>query len=584
MAVFRALIFLSIVASNILGQTPIFPLKDIRAGQRGIGKTVFSGDKVQEFQVEVLGVLDNLGPKQSIILARLSGGPLSETGIIQGMSGSPVYIDGKLVGAVALGFSYAKEPIAGIRPIEEMTAINPAPAPPRSDSARLHSARMDNVALPPVSAWGPVKLIEIATPLSFGGFTSSTLEHFAPQLRKLGFEPMQGVSSGGRLPPKMGDPSLLHPGDMITVQLLSGDYSIGADGTVTQIDGNRLFAFGHQFLSVGNTDLPFARANVITVVPNVQSSFKISSAREWMGSITQDRSTSIFGELGRRARTVPLTIAVHGARHAPSSYSMQMATDRVLSPLILQMAIYSAIDATERATGLGSFDVKGEIQFDKGLAPIHLDNTYAGDFGVPSLVSSGVAAPLAYAMSAGFDALKIRNIDISIAAAETKRVLQIDQLTARRDVHPGEAIELAVSFSGENGIELERRVSYTVPIGTPEGPLQFTATDATSANLADFQQFITMPPKSPAQVVALVNGLRRNTKAYLRVSRNETAYQEQGMDLPDPPPSLALLLAKSQGASAMNLFSQGSTIAEIPIDTGDAVVSGTKTMQVEVKQ
>ncbi len=133
-------------------------------------------------------------------------------------------------------------------------------------------------------------------------------------------------------------------------------------------------------------------------------------------------------------------------------------------------------------------------------------------------------------------------------------------------------------------MEVERRVSYTVPIGMPEGPLQFTVTDATSANLADFQQFITMLPKSPAQVVALVNGLRRNTKAYLRVSRNEVAYQEQGMDLPDPPPSLALLLAKSQGAGAINLLSQGSIIAEIPIDTGDAVVSGTKTVQVEVKQ
>ena len=566
----RLLIFLSIVTSTLRAQTAIFPLKDIRVGQRGVGKTVFVGNRVEEFQVEVLGVLENLGPKQSVILARLSGGPLDTTGVIQGMSGSPVYIDGRLVGAVALAFSFSKEPIAGIRPIEEMQATNPV-AEERTLARAARSPEFGS------------KLVEIATPLSFNGFTGSTLDHFAPQLRKLGFEPMQGVSSGGHLSPKMGDPSLLHPGGMITVQLLAGDYSIGADGTVTDIEGTRVFAFGHHFLSVGNTDLPFARAEVLTVVPNLQSSFKISAAREWMGSVTQDRSASIFGELGRRARTVPLSIRVHGVRHAPSSYHMEMASDRVLSPLILQMAVYSSIDATERVTGLGSFNIKGQIEFEKAGA-VRLDNTYAGDFGVAAIVSAGVAAPLAYAMSAGFDALKIKSVDLEIEAAETKRILQVDQITTRREVRPGEAIELAISFTGESGTELEKRVSYTVPVGTPLGTMQFTVTDAGSANLADFQQFITMLPKSPTQVTTLLNKLRRNTKAYLRISRNEIAYQAQGMDLPDPPPSLALVLAKSQGTASMNLLSQGSTIAEIPIDTGDAVVSGTKTIQVEVKE
>src|SRR5437879_7488916 len=166
---------------------------------------------------------------------------------------------------------------------------------------------------------------------------------------------------------------------------------------------------------------------------------------------------------------------------------MEMASDRVLSPLILQMAVYSAIDATERVTGLGSFNVKGQIEFEKA-GPVRLDNTYAGDFGVPGSVSAGIAAPLAYAMSAGFDALKIKNIDIDIEAAETKRILQVDQITTRREVHPGEPIELAVSFTGESGVELEKLISYTVPVGIPLGTLQFTVTDAGSANLADYPQ------------------------------------------------------------------------------------------------
>jgi hypothetical protein len=575
--VFRSLFYLSIVASNVFGQPAIFPLKDVRAGQHGIGKTVFSGSQAQEFQVEILGVLENLGPKQSVILARLSGGPLEKTGVMQGMSGSPVYIDGRLAGAVALAFSYSKEPITGIRPIEEMLAASPAAAPGRSELARLENRH-------PAVQFGASKLVEIATPLAFNGFTTATLDHFAPELRKLGFEPVQGISSGGNPAPKMGDPTSLHAGDMISVQLLSGDYSMGADGTVTLIDGNRLFALGHQFLDAGSTDLPFARAEVIALVPNVQASFKISTAREWMGAITQDRSTTIFGELGRRARTVPLSIGIRGARQTTVSYNMRMAADRVLAPLVLQMAVYSAVDATERSLGAGSYTVKGTIEFEKGMAPVLLDNTYAGDFGVPGMVSSGVAAPLSYALSAGFDALNIKNIDIFIEASETKRVLQVDQITARKEARPGDPVELTLSFTGENGAVVERRISYSLPVGSPTGTLQFTVTDAAAANLADYQQFIGTQPKSPTQVVSLLNKLRRNTKAYLRITRNEVTYQAQGVDLPDPPPSLALVLAKAQGASAMNPLAQGMAIAEIPIDLGDAVVSGTKTIQVEVKE
>jgi hypothetical protein len=575
-AVFRSLIYLSIVSSTLFGQPAIFPLKDVRAGQHGVGRTVFSGGKAEEFQVEVLGVLENMGPKQSVILARLSGGPLEKTGVMQGMSGSPVYIDGRLAGAVALAFSYSKEPITGIRPIEEMLAIGAVQPSARTELASL--------AKDSPAQFGASKLVEIATPLSFNGFTPATLDHFALALRKFGFEPVQGISGGGRPAPKMGDPTLLHAGDMISVQLLSGDYSIGADGTVTLIDGNRLFALGHQFLSVGNTDLPFARAEVITLVPNLQSSFKISSAREWMGSITQDRSTSILGELGRRARTVPLSISVRGARQTPSSYNMQMAADRVLSPLILQMAVYSVIDATERSMGLGSYAVKGTIEFDKGTPPVQLDNSYAGDFGLPATVSTGIAAPLSYAMSAGFDALNIKDIAIEIEASETKRVLQVDQITTRKEARPGDTVDLTVSFTGENGVAMEKRISYNLPIGTATGTLQFTVTDALSANLADYQQFIGTMPKSPLQVVSLLNKLRRNTKAYLRILRSEVTYQAQGMDLPDPPPSLALVLAKAQGTSAMNQLAQGMAIAEIAIDVGGAVVTGTKTVQVEVKE
>jgi hypothetical protein len=573
-----------ILASALFGQTPIFPLRDIQAGQRGIGKTVFSGNKIEEFQVEILGVLENLGPRQSVILARLSGGPLDRTGVMQGMSGSPVYINGRLVGAVALAFNFAKEPIAGIRPIEEMLAVsdgrasNPrevarashTPAPPHASSINTESLAAN--------------LIDIATPVSFSGFTSATLDHFGPELKKLGLEPRQGLSSGGNLPSKLGNPAQLRPGDMISVQLLSGDLSIGAEGTVTEVDGQRIYAFGHQFMSAGNTDLPFARAEVLTLLPNLATSFKISSAKQWMGSITQDRSTSIYGELGRKAETVPVAITVKDGRPTPLSYHMQMVQDRVLSPFIVQMAIYSAIEATERTLGLGSYSLRGAVEFQRGLPALKLDNTYAGDFNVPQLASLGVASPLASLMSAGFDALKLKDINLEIEASERKRLLQVDQVAASpKEVHPGQPVELSVTFTGENGVEVQKNVRYTVPGGAPAGTLNFTVADGTYSNTLDYQQMIGAAPKSPTQLVSFLNNLRPNTNAYVRVWRTDPAFQVQGEDLPAPPPSVGLILSRAQAAQGIWL-PRGSKIAELEIQTGDIVVTGSKTAQVEVKE
>ncbi len=562
----------SVWAQLASGQLAIYPLRDVRAGQHAIGKTVFQGNKIEEFQVEILGVLENVGPRQSVILARLSGGPLAETGVMQGMSGSPVYMDGRLVGAVALAFNFSKEPIAGIRPIEEMLAVG---EPAQTPAGPKVASSSDSLAS---------KLIDIATPVSFSGFTAGTLDQFAPQLKKLGLEPRQGVSSGGKLPSKLGAPASLRPGDMIAVELLSGDMSIGAEGTVTAVDGKSIYAFGHQFMSVGNTELPFARAEVLTLLPNLNSSFKISSPLEWMGTITQDRSTSIYGELGRKADTIPVSITVKDGRRAPIAYHMQMIQDRVLSPYIVQTAVYSAMDATERTLGLASYSLRGGVEFANGAPPLRLDNTYAGDFNVPLQASSGVSAPLASILGAGFDALKIKSIDLEIEASEHKRFLQVEQITASpKQVHPGGSVELSVTLTGENGLEVQKSVSYRVPVGAPAGALNFTVSDGILSNALDYQQMASEPPKSPTQLVSLLNNLRPNTNAYVRVWRTDPAFQVQGQDLPNPPPSVGLILAKAQAAQGV-WVPRGSKIDELQIQTGNVVVSGSKTAQVEVTE
>jgi hypothetical protein len=565
------------------GQIAIFPLRDVRAGQHAIGKTVFQGNKIEEFQVEILGILENVGPRQNVILARLSGGPLAETGVMQGMSGSPVYMDGRLMGAVALAFNFSKEPIAGIRPIEEMLAVGDSGQPPVAPKVASNKAASNADSFSSKLDSFVSRLIDIATPVSFSGFTAGTLDQFAPQLKKLGLEPRQGVSSGGKLPPQLGTSASLRPGDMIAVELLSGDMSVGAEGTVTAVDGKSIYAFGHQFMSVGNTELPFARAEVITLLPNLNSSFKISSPLEWMGAITQDRSTSIYGELGRKAETIPVSLTVKDGRRAPLVYHMQMIQDRVLSPYLVQTAVYSAMDATERTLGLASYSLRGGVEFVDGAPPLKLDNTYAGDYNVPLQASSGVSAPLASILGAGFDALKIKSIDLEIEASERKRFLQVDQITASpKQVHPGGTVELAVTLTGENGLEVLKSVRYRVPVGAPAGALNFTVSDGSLSNALDYQQ-LSEPPKSPTQLVSFLNGLRPNTNAYVRVWRTDPAFQVQGQDLPNPPPSVGLILARAQATQGV-WVPRGSKIDELQIATGDVVVSGSKTAQVEVTE
>ena len=572
------------LATALAAQTGFFPLQDVKPGMRGTGRTVFSGSQVDEFQVEILGVLDNVGPKESLILARLSGGPLEHTGVLAGMSGSPVYIDGRLVGAVAMAFPFAKDPIAGIRPIQDM--MRPATAPVEHAAIALADRDLTRVLPKPEATMaGEARMVDIATPISFGGFSRATLEAFAPQLRALGLEPRQGITAGGKIEPGMGNPADLKPGSMISVELMAGDLSVGADGTVTYIDGNRVWAFGHRFLAVGATALPFARADVIALLPNLNTSFKLASPREWMGVISQDHDTAIAGELGKRASLVPVSIGVSRAGRAVESYRVEMVNDPLLSPLLLQMAVYSAIDATERTVGASSVRVTGEVEFQNAPAPVRLENMYAADNGSAMLVSLSAAVPVAYVMQSGFSSLELKKVAIHIEAFAQKKQLTIDGISvSRREVRPGEKVLLNVVLAGENGAETARQVEYEVPIGAEPGPLYFTVADANTANLADFRQILATSPRSAGQLIATVNNLHPNTKAYIRVWRADPAFQLEGADLPDPPASVALILTGSQSSLAGITQTRNSKVAGMEVDAGDMVVSGSKTIQVEIKE
>jgi hypothetical protein len=560
-----------------------FPLRDVRPGLRGTGRTVFQGNRVEEFQVEILGVLENIAPKQSIILGKLSGGPLAETGVMQGMSGSPVYIDGKLLGAIALGFPFSKEPIAGIQPIEQMIA----------DSKFTVLARHGTTGRPPVrsnvsSPFG--NLTEILTPLSLSGFSAGTLQAFASDFRNLGFEPLQGMSAGK--PVSQEYSGTVVPGSMISVQLLSGDMSISADGTVTYVNGNRVYAFGHRFIDGGSTELPFARAEIVTVIPNLNTSFKISTPRQWVGTIVSDRSTAIAGEIGRRAHTIPLTISVRSPATGTHEYQFQAVNDRLLTPFITQTVIFSVMDATERTLGPATLRLQGQVEFDGNLAPLRIHDMFVSDSTLAQQVSADAVVPLGFVQGAGFTNLHIRHIGFELEPLESKRQVRITQLWAsRREVRPGDSVQLTVLLQGENGLEVTRNLFYKVPVGAPLGTLSFTASDANGLNFPDFAGLNPSALHTPEQLIQAINSYRASNAAYVRIWRQTPSFAISGPaaggDLTDPPPSVMLVLADPSASVTSNpalTVTRGSAVAEMALPVDGYMVSGSKTIQVEVKE
>jgi hypothetical protein len=562
---------------------------------RGVGRTVFHDNRIEDFQVEILGVLENLTPKQSIILARLSGGPLQETGVLQGMSGSPVYIDGKLLGAVALGFPFSKQPIAGIQPIEQMIAdatfTSPNTARPVIAVAPAHNRTEFEIsdARPMLrSSFG--NLSEISTPLSLSGFTSRTLQTFAADFRKFGFEPQQGVSTG--TPTSQQYTGRIEPGSMISVQLLSGDWSISADGTVTYVNGQKVYAFGHRFLDGGPTELPFARSEVVALLPTLTTSFKLCVPREWIGTILSDRATALAGIAGQKANTVPLTISVQASSSGTHDYHFRVVNDRLLTPFITQTAIFSAIDATERTVGAGTLRLRGRVEFDNNLPPLVVQDIFVSDSGLAQQVSQDAVVTLAFVLGAGFNQLQIKQMTYELQPVDTKRQVRIAQIWAsKHDVRPGEAIQVTALLEGENGIELTRTATYQVPIGAPLGSLNLTVSDANGLNAPDFAGLTQSALHSPAELIQVINDFRGSEAAYVRIWRQQPSFTISGPlpggEISDPPPSVMLVMAdpsNSATTTQAQTLTRGSQLAEIKLPVEGFVVSGSRTIQVEVKE
>lgn len=585
-ALLRALILLLAACGAASGQ-PFFPIDDVRPGQRAVGRTVFQGDAIEDFEVEILGVLENFsGPKTSVIFGRLSGGPLERTGVMAGMSGSPVYIEGRLAGAVAFTYPFSKEPLAGIRPIGEMVSGFEEAAPSDLQSSPAIAVVLEDwgeqAGLSPrvrrstaASAPAGDRLHPIATPVSMGGFSDDTLQVFQDRFRALGLRPLQGA--GGRLREQaIRDPAdPLEPGAMISVGLIRGDLTMNASGTVTHVDGSRIFAFGHRFLSAGATSLPMMRATVMALVPNLSSSFKLSASGPQIGAVTLDREAGIAGELGAEPALVPVRLGVRASDGRDSAYSMEIVRDAQLTPLLLQVALFSAISAGEPSFAPLTVRVRGGVRFANGLPDLALDDIYAGA-GVGQAVSLSTAAPLAYLMRTGHSDVVIESIDLEVEAAGDDQYSDLVRAwCAKAQVRPGDAAEIRFASKGPDGSERLHSVHYRVPVSLPAGPVEVTISDALTANLDRWRGLLAgRRARDAASTIRFLNSLRGSDRAYVRFWHRKRSIWVHADRLPSPPASLHAILSTPAGRGGGALPGQSTTLEDRIVDGFPGVVRG----------
>ena len=595
------------------GQSRLMPIGEVKAGMVGIGRTIFEGTELSEFKVHIMGVLRNVqGPKRDLIIARLEGGPLAKTGVAAGMSGSPVYVDGRLIGAVgyAIG-AFPTEAIAGITPIEEM-----------KDAAAIHTRRaghpVASIQLPitseslaaalrqsytrlapfasratdvqslgvPAAEGGRLATLlrPIATPLLMTGFEPATVDLVTAIFTDAGFVPVAG-GVGGRASAdeleELNGP--LREGDAIGVSLVGGDLEMGATGTITHIDGDKVYAFGHPFFNLGPAELPMTRAYVYGMLPSLMSSFKISTMGGVIGTLRQDRATAIAGTLGNGPATVPMTVTLRSKRDGNTNtrtMKFQIATDQTFTPLLSYVTLFNALASYERGFGTATFALKGTAKV-KGHADLQFEDIYAGE--APALAAAtSIGGPLTMVLGNDREKLTIESLDFTIDASEiplsaTIERVWIDELRPRA----GRTVPLKILTRSYRGDEKISTIDVAIPPNA-SGTLSVVVTDGRQLNTIEQREMRrTLQPQSAAHLIRVLNQTRRNNRIYVRLLTGAPGAVVNGEVLPALPPSvLSVLESDRNGGSFSPIRSAPIGEYEIPMDLA---VVGSRTLAIEVE-
>jgi len=559
---------------------------EVKPGMKGYGLTVFSGTTIERFDVEILSVVYNVSPRSDLILARISGGPIAVSGVIAGMSGSPVYIDGRIIGALAYSWPFSKEAIAGITPIREMLDIfkferagEQKTITRTGASGQKGWAETANykVALPVInSEYATMK--PIMTPMVFSGFSPEAIEFFKPQLEGYGVVPVIGGSFAEHL---SGLEVPFEEGSAIGVQLVRGDLSASAIGTVTLNDNGKILAFGHPFMLSGPIDLPMTTAYVHTVLSSMVVSSKMSTALKSVGALVQDRSTGIAGILGGSPSMVPVELRVHVQGEPPQEYHFEVARNRQLLAPLVGMALSGSFTSAYNNFGKFAASIHYDIEMDK-YPTVSNDDFVSGLGGLPMLASLGLFRDLSSLLNNEFEELTLKKVSINVDVKEAVDTAQITGVRIwKNTLEPGETIDLKIIMQPYMKANLEQDVSLKIPDNFPEGQafLQISAASQTAA-FESMRNPYSLRPTSIEHLLELINEPYPGNRIDIRLLITDPGVVINGEEMAALPSSIFSVLSQTIGKEPIGI-TRSSILLEEHVTT-DYEISGFVTVPITV--
>ena len=581
----------------------IMPLDQIHEGMKGTALTVFQGVKPESMDVEVLGVMRNVnGPKGDIILVRLHGTKPEYTGVVAGMSGSPVYFDGKLAGALAFRIGeFSKEPIAGVTPIEEMLeidaldhsrGISPAPESVRASTPNSTSPNQsgttqtaspgESAALPPQSYSNYLKPIE--TPLVFNGFSDETLQRYGSQFAAAGIVPVMGI--GSRSDRKQPEP--IEAGSAVSAVLVRGDMDIAATCTVTYVDPQRLLACGHPLLQFGEVDLPMTKATVLATLPSPLNAFKIVNTTETVGAFVQDRQNGIMGVPGRESKMIPVTVAMHSVGEhgtATKEFHYEILNNARLSPLAMMATVFNALHGTNQYGEDITYRMNGVLSV-KGYPEVTLRNMFAPqDNGQPAaaLAAASIGERFGRIYSNPFDAPDVQGVRLDFDLVRERRSARLEAArTDMTEARPGDQIMVETVIRPYRGERLVRQIPIRIPTSTSKGMLRILVSDGDTLDRMHRGTPMMNRGLGLAPTIALLNKERANDRVYVSLIGSDPEAMVADKVMPTLPLSVMNVMENMRGTQDMVVLGE-SSVSEASTDPLDYVVAGAQMLTINIK-
>ncbi len=546
-------------------------VEEVRPGMKGTGRTVMKGTKVETFHAEVLGVLKNISPGRDLVLCRLSGLGLEKTGVIAGMSGSPVYLDGKLLGAVAYAWAYGKEPIAGVTPFSQMhgfvEAYERRDVAERAKPARVGLARpltvggrtFDAVTVSEDADAEPAGdglwLRPLATPLSASGFSEHSLRLLRERCGGAGLLPVQGGGASAQVAEDEKD-TPLEPGGPLAVSMISGDFDLSGIGTVTHIEGDRVYGWGHPFMGLGGCEFPLMTGYIHAVYPRQTVSFKMGSPLRSVGVINADVSTGIAGWLGRKPDLLPVRMTTTLGPKGPSrTFNVRVVRQRSLLPSLVFTALTNSVDMEGELPEDMTAELHARVELE-GHGPLFLNDTFSGFGGgrAPAALYAPVAQVLQMLAYNPYQPVRVSRVECETEIVPGRRTADIEAAELDADTYaPGDTVKATVLLRPYKGLPRRVPVELKLPADLPEG--SYTATvcdDLTRARLTLRDDPTLNNPRSTKALLDAVQvqlGARR-THLVLRVPVGATGVAVGGTSLPRLPGSMVQVLGHGRRTGA----------------------------------